>query len=191
MIIPANVAKITVFVSLLFLFSCQKEGKNPQASENSSLFVEIEKLAQAGSPEGQYHLGMMYNNGEGVRKDPKEAFEWFRKGSDAGDPLAAFKVGCYYNGQFPGVVPVDQKKYFEYTLVAANAGYSYAQGEVGDIYFKQGNTNEAMKWWEFTMLSQKFASTKNKCRTATSASEREQFSEFEFIINILPTNTSR
>ena len=155
MTIPTTVFKTAIFVSLLFLSSCQKESKSPPPAGNSvpvnakgAQFVAIEKLAQAGNPEAQYHFGMMYNNGEGVQKDPKEAFEWFQKASDAGDALAAFKVGCYYNGQFPGVVPIDQGKYFEYSLVAAKAGYSLAQGEIGNVYFQQGNTDEAIKWWK-------------------------------------------
>lgn len=133
--------RILTFFTLLLSCSCQTETK-------SALFVQIEELAKQGNPDAQYHLGMMYNNAEGVAQDSTKAFEWFQKAADSGNPLAAFKLGCYFGGQFPGVVSIDQTKYFEYSLVAANAGYSLAQSEVGNLYVQQGNADEALKWWK-------------------------------------------
>lgn len=54
----------------------------------------LEELAQAGNPAAQYYIGMAFNNGLGVKKNPHTAFEWFKKAARGGDPLAAYKVGC-------------------------------------------------------------------------------------------------
>jgi len=47
---------------------------------------------RADHAEARYHLGMLYNNGIGVAKDPRRAFALFRKAAEAGDPLALSSV---------------------------------------------------------------------------------------------------
>jgi len=132
--------KVTVLLLVLCLSGCKAEVK-------SELFVKLEKLAQTGNPDAQYHLGMMYNNGLGVKQDPRKAFDWFTKAADSGNPLAAYKVGCYYAGEFQ-VVPLNREKSLSFKLIAANAGYSYAQTDVGNACFEKKDYDEAIKWWK-------------------------------------------
>lgn len=146
MTIPKQ-AKAIALIFALFLSACERENKS-RVENKSPLFIEVEKLAQQGNPEAQYHLGMMYNNGQGVSEDPQKAFEWFSKAADSGDPLAAYKMGCYFAGQFKGVVGVDLTKSLQLKLIAADEGYSFAQSDVGIVYFEQGNYAEAIKWWK-------------------------------------------
>ena len=75
-------------------------------------------LADKGDAEAQYHVGMMYNNGIGTKQNPKQAFEWFEKSAASNDPLGAYKLGCYYAGQFAGVVTIDQSEALKYKLGA-------------------------------------------------------------------------
>ena len=110
-------------------------------------FSEVLKIAEQGNPEAQYHVGMMYNNGIGVNRDPRKALEWFEKSARSGDPLANYKLGCYLGGQFH-VVAVDLDKSLQYKLVAARAGYSIAQHDVGVAYFDRKQYEEALYWWE-------------------------------------------
>ena len=128
-----------VFVAL-GLFACRPDG-------DKALFDAMVKASQSGNPEAQYHVGMMLNNGIGVRKDSAKAFEWFQNASKAGDPLANYKVGCYLGGQFEGVVPIDHEGSLQHKLVAANAGYALAQMDVGNAYARQGRAEEAVRWW--------------------------------------------
>ena len=114
-----------------------------------AIFTDVESIAQRGNPEAQYMTGMMYNNGIGVSRNPQKAFEWFRKAADAGDPLGAYKLGCYYGGQF-NVVAVDLAKALEYKLIAAKAGYDRAQHDVGIRYCEKGNYGETIKWWKMS-----------------------------------------
>jgi TPR repeat protein len=90
----------------------------------------------------------MHNNGIGTQQDPRQAFEWFQKSTASGDPLGAYKLGCYYDGQGAGIVPSDSNEALKYKLVAATAGYALAQHDVGLLYDKQGNSEEALKWWK-------------------------------------------
>ncbi|MEP6847896.1 MAG: tetratricopeptide repeat protein [Acidobacteriota bacterium] len=132
--------RLVLIVLAVGLMACQSERKSP-------LFIQMEELAQQGNPEAQYHLGMMYNNGLGVKQDSGKAFSWFSKAADSGEPLASYKLGCYYSGQF-GEVQVDAAKSSLYKLIAADAGYSFAQADVGNIYFQKGSYDEAIKWWK-------------------------------------------
>jgi TPR repeat protein len=110
------------------------------------LYGKMEEIAQRGNSEAQYHLGMMLNNGIGVTKNPREAYEWFEKSADAGDPLAAYKVGCYLAGQF-GVIPINLEKALKFKLIAAEAGYALAQHDVAIIYFQHKEPDKAIRWW--------------------------------------------
>lgn len=45
------------------------------------------------------YLGLMYLNGEGVAKDEKQAFAYFKQASEQGDISSQYWLGfCYENG---------------------------------------------------------------------------------------------
>jgi uncharacterized protein len=112
-------------------------------------YERIHALANTGNAEAQYHVGMIFNNGmAGMPRDPRVAFEWFLKAEAGGNVLGSYKVGCYYAGQFPGVVEVDGEKALTYKLVAATAGYSIAQHDVGSIHVARKNYAEAERWYQ-------------------------------------------
>jgi uncharacterized protein len=118
----------------------------PANANDARLFKAMLALADKGDAEAQYHVGMMYNNGIGTQKDPKQAFAWFEKSTASNDPLGAYKLGCYYDGQFAGVVKTDPSEALKYKLIAAKAGYSLAQHDVANHYGRMGNVEEAIKW---------------------------------------------
>lgn len=120
----------------------------PANAGEADIFNAMVALANKGDAEAQYHVGMMHNNGIGTRQDSKQAFEWFQKSTASGDPLGAYKLGCYYDGQGAGVVTLDANEALKYKLVAAKAGYALAQNDVAILYDLQGNSEEALKWWK-------------------------------------------
>jgi TPR repeat protein len=115
---------------------------------HAELFRQVSELAEKGDAQAQYNLGMMLNNGIGTAKNPSLALQWFEKSAQAGDPLAAYKAGCYYSGQFKDTVAVDSEKSLQYKLVAAEAGYSLAQHDVANVYAQRNQFSNAIKWWE-------------------------------------------
>jgi TPR repeat protein len=137
----ASRIRVAVLMCLLF-FSM------PAHANDTDTFNAMVALANKGDAEAQYHVGMMYNNGIGTQRDPKLAFEWFQKSTASNDPLGAYKLGCYYDGQGEGVVTTDTNEALKYKLIAAKAGYSLAQHDVALLYGKQDNFEEAMKWWK-------------------------------------------
>ena len=120
----------------------------PAKANEAGTFNAMVALANKGDAEARYHVGMMHNNGIGTQRDPKQALEWFQKSTASGDPLGAYKLGCYYDGQGVGVVTSDPNEALKYKLVSAQAGYALAQHDVAILYDKQGNSEEALKWWK-------------------------------------------
>ena len=48
----------------------------------------------------QYNLGVMYDNGQGVPQDYKEAVKWYRLSAEQGFAEAQYNLGLmYYKGQ--------------------------------------------------------------------------------------------
>jgi len=129
-------------------FSCLLIFSMPANASDTDTFNAMVALANKGDAEAQYHVGMMHNNGIGTQKDPRQAFEWFQKSAASNHPLGAYKLGCYYAGQFAGVVTPDATEALKYKLVSAKAGYALAQHDVAILYGRQGNFEEAVKWWK-------------------------------------------
>jgi len=120
----------------------------PAHANDADTFNAMVVFANKGDAEAQYHVGMMHNNGIGTEQNPKQAFEWFQKSAASNHPLGAYKLGCYYAGQFAGVVATDLDEALKYKLVAAKAGYALAQQDVAVLYDRRGNSEEALKWWK-------------------------------------------
>jgi uncharacterized protein len=121
--------------------SCSASAESPDLAERLSV------LARAGNAEASYHLGMLYNNGTGVARDNGRALALFQAAAEAGDPLGAYKLGCYYAGQF-GVIEPNEDQALRYKLIAAEAGYSLAQLDVAILYYVRGSHVQALRWFE-------------------------------------------
>ena len=53
-------------------------------------------LAEGGNLNAQFQLGWMYDNGEGVPQDHREAVKWFHKDAEQGDANAQLRLGLMY-----------------------------------------------------------------------------------------------
>jgi uncharacterized protein len=118
----------------------------PAPTDRADLATKLELLADTGSIEAQYHLGMMRHLGLGGAKDHLAAFGLFQKAADAGDPLAAYMLGSYYLGLGGVVTEPDKPEALKWKLVAAEAGYALAQHDVARLYFEADDTDAALEW---------------------------------------------
>lgn len=114
---------------------------------------EIEGLrlaADGGVARAQFSLGLRYESGTGVAKDPAQALHWFQKAAAQDYDEAEYMLGCCYNGE-DGFVrdPAEAAKWWE---KAAAQGYADAQYCLAMSYsVGQGvaqNPAEAAKWWK-------------------------------------------
>src|SRR5580704_3722378 len=57
---------------------------------------EIMPLAEKGSSNAQTFLGVLYEQGKGLKKDPAKAIEWYRRAAEQGNSAAQFNIGILY-----------------------------------------------------------------------------------------------
>lgn len=132
------------FFCALALVACA-----PSQAVGAELQTRLETLSKAGNGEAAYHLGMLYHLGlEGTKKDARKAFDLFKLAAERGDPLGAYKLGCYYDGQGEGIVEDDPVLALRYKLIAAEAGYSRAQTDVARHFFQQDKIADGLRWLE-------------------------------------------
>ncbi|HFA6157700.1 TPA: sel1 repeat family protein [Neisseria gonorrhoeae] len=66
-------------------------------------FRENLQAAEQGNAAAQFNLGVMYENGQGVRQDYVQAVQWYRKASEQGDAQAQYNLGLmYYDMYYDG-----------------------------------------------------------------------------------------
>ncbi|HEY0446557.1 MAG TPA: hypothetical protein VGD19_08890 [Allosphingosinicella sp.] len=119
----------------------------PAQQSDATLTARLEALAAQGNAEAAYHAGMAFHMGlNGAAKDPAKAFQYFKQSAEGGDPLGAYKLGCFYDGQGEGVVADDAELALKHKLVAAKAGYSLAQHDVAKFFYAKGETDQAVEW---------------------------------------------
>jgi hypothetical protein len=115
---------------------------------DDDLLAALENAAEAGQPMAMWQLGTMYENGEGVDRDPVRAFGYFAqianqhadaapKGVEADIVAQSFvKVGDYYKQGLPDAgIPADAERSHALLLHAATYfGDADAQYRVGLLY---------------------------------------------------------
>ena len=126
------------------------EGEAAYASRDyQSAYAEFRKAAAEGHAGAQYHLGMMYRRGQGVRTDPAKAVVWYRGAAEQGHVGAQFWLGWMYR-RGRGVER-DYGEAARWYGKAAEQGHAMAQHNLGVLY-RQGkgvpeNRVEAYKWF--------------------------------------------
>ena len=67
-----------------------------QKGDAKTAFSEWKSSAEQGNATAQNNLGVMYENGKGVLKDPKQAVKWYQKAADQGNATAQSNLGAMY-----------------------------------------------------------------------------------------------
>lgn len=86
-------------------------------------FEQIRLMAEKGDPAAENALGLRYFQGDeknGVRRDEKQAFRWFRSAADHGSLAAQAKLGAIYWGGRG--VPKDLNQAYFWTVLARARG---------------------------------------------------------------------
>lgn len=114
------------------------------SGDPEGILAKLASLAAGGNGEAAYHLGMAYHLGaNGVEKDPQKAFELFTQSAEAGDPLGAYMLGSYYEGEGGEANP---ELALKYKLAAAEAGHALAQHDVAQHFYEQDDTDQALEY---------------------------------------------
>jgi uncharacterized protein len=87
-------------------------------------------LAEQGDPDAQFHLGVMFESGQGVLRSDAEAIKWYREAAEQDDAVAQFNLGVMYA---KGVSPNHAEAALWYRR-AADHGLAGAQFNLGIMY---------------------------------------------------------
>ena len=131
-----------------FFFSARKEGNEEED------VGALRYAAEQGSHAAQWKLGRMYQTGDGVKKDPKAAFEFFKQVADGyfdvrpGTPdwqftaNAMVALGRYYRDGVPeaGIAPNAAEAQVMFTTAATYFDHPDAQFELARMYLQGDNS---------------------------------------------------
>jgi TPR repeat protein len=94
----------------------------------------LSPLAADGNADAQKMLGIMYDYGQGVKKDPKKALDWYLKAASQNQPAAQLVVGTkYFRGDGTRQDYAEAAKWWE---MAATGGQIEAQFNLGLMYYR-------------------------------------------------------
>ena len=93
---------------------------------------EFGPLAEAGDPQAQHNLGVMYYNGRGVERNFIEAAKWFRRAAERGVAEAQSSLGYMY--QKGEGITQDYAQSTRWYRKAAEQGFGWAQYSLGAAY---------------------------------------------------------
>ncbi len=95
---------------------------------------EFRVLSEQENADAQYHLGLLFEKGQGVLEDYEEAAKWYRRSAEKGNADAQLILGKnYYEGE---VVLEDHEKAAKWYRESAEQGNADAQNRLGFMYEK-------------------------------------------------------
>lgn len=143
-------AVITAAVALLAWVAIPATATAQNGAPGGRVFdaAALKQLAERGSADAQFELGIRMLGGEGLPKDEKGAAEWLQKAAAQSNLPAMNALGTMSE---EGVgVPKDEKKAFEWYKKAAQYGLPLAQQNLAECYdLGKGvdkSAEEATKW---------------------------------------------
>ena len=118
--------------------------------DDQESFLQCRKDAEAGSPEAQHELSVMYAIGNGVERNEVKSTEWCQKAASAGHAEAQIDIGQkYYTGN-NGTTKPDYAKALEWYQKAAESGHPNANYRVGHMYlYGEGVAQDYSKALEY------------------------------------------
>jgi TPR repeat protein len=139
----------------------------------------LRPMAEGGFAEAQYHLGVMYQYGEGMPPDMKEAARWYRAAAEQGYALAQTNLGLmYHNGDG---VPQDNKEAARWYRAAAVQGDATAQIDLALSYHVgAGVPNDPVRahmWANIAAANGEAKDTRDHIAETLTASQIEQATE--------------
>lgn len=102
--------------------------------------------AQRGDGYAMHQYGAMLENGNGVRKDEKEALFWYRKSCNAGCPEGQNEMASIYQWGALGV-EANEKEAIRLYHEAAQQGHPKAQSSYG-YFTEEESPQEAIRWYK-------------------------------------------
>ena len=116
----------------------------------SGIDAALQAKASAGDPDAQFRVGVQYELGARVTKDPAQAAVWYRKAADHGFAQAQHSLGVLY--ELGNGIPADPATAALWYRKAAGQGFAPAQFSLGLCYAHGKGVpqdyGQAIAWYE-------------------------------------------
>ena len=112
----------------------------------STAYREWMPVAERGDANAQFNVGLLYANGKGVAKDPRQAAEWYRKAAAQGVAAAEYNLGVMYaNGDG---VRRDVHEAVKWLQAASDHGIPLGREHLADLYGGSDvqNYSKSLEW---------------------------------------------
>ena len=161
---------LTAFISCLWFAPTLAADQLQQAKEAyqrgdyATALRLFRPLAEKGDAEARYALGFMYEQGQGVPLDHREAAKWFRESAAKGYAYAQSRLGVMYaEGQG---LPQDYQEAVKWFQLAAEQGFGEARYNLGLAFAKgQGVAKDFVKahmWFTLAAASETDAADRDR-----------------------------
>ncbi len=97
-------------------------------------------VAESGNKKVQLLLGLMHDNGLGIKRDYSQAAHWYPRFAEQGQPRAQFNLGLMYESGEG--INADRGMAVSWVRKFAEQGYAEAQDKLGHYYETGTNTKE-------------------------------------------------
>lgn len=119
-----------------------------RAGDYKTALREFTKLAEAGNPNAQFNLAVLYLSGRGVKRDVAKAIDWHRKAAEQGLASAEHGLGVFF---YQGMgVKRDYAEALKWFKRAAAKGFAESEFNLGVMYFNRQGVKrddiEVVKW---------------------------------------------
>ncbi len=150
------ITKYLIPFFFLFTFSITVSAASFEEGRDAYLAKDYEKalsilkpLATKGHAKAQVTLGIMYDFGHGVDKDPVTAVEWYEKAAGQGNSSVQHDLGVKY---FKGIgIPQNYDKAAAWWHMAAENGVAESQYNLGLMHARglgfEKNSGKAINWY--------------------------------------------
>ncbi len=134
----------------------------------------FQRAAEAGSPEAEFNVGVMYDRGLGIERNAEKAVEWYRKAVEAGVAPAKHNLALMLR-EGRGA-PQDGPKAVELLREAAHQGMTASMYALGDMYERGGavlkDPAAALAWFAITAELERQANHGTETPMAKAAEQR-------------------
>ena len=132
----------TVLLGLLCTFDIRADfqaGLRAYRSGNfTAAYKQWKPIAERGDANAQYNLALLYERGQGVRRDLTQAALWYRKSAEQGAAAAQCTLGNMYD--LGEGVPKDYDEAMTWYRKAAGQGHAPAEVNLAILYYNAQGT---------------------------------------------------
>jgi len=138
------------------------------AKADSSQFKLDMILAKRGDADAQYYVAMAYEEGRGIKKDLKQAFQWYAKSAKQGQYGAQYKMGDFYEHGY--AVKKNNNTAFVWYRKAADNGSSMARKRLN----RSASTSRSEQAEQRRIAALKAAQEKKETQVKRRAAEKKK-----------------